>query len=68
MQNLKYDKNEHIYETETDSQTFRKRTSDYQRGKGVGEGELDTGSQKVQTSSYKINKYSGCNIQHDKYN
>ena len=22
----------------------------------------------VQTSSYKINKYHGCNVQHDKYN
>ena len=32
------------------------------------EGELDKGSQNVKTSSYKINKYSGCNVQHDKYN
>ena len=24
---------------------------------------LDEGSQKVQTSSYKINKYWGCNVQ-----
>ena len=29
---------------------------------------LEEGSQKVQTLSYKINKYQGCNIQHDKYN
>ena len=25
-------------------------------------------SQKAQTSSYKISKYWGCNVQHDKYN
>ena len=35
---------------------------------GVEEGELDKASQKVKTSSYKINKYSGCNVQCDKYN
>ena len=29
---------------------------------------LNEGSQKVQTSSYKINKSQGCNVQHDKYN
>ena len=29
---------------------------------------MDEGSQKIQTSSYKINKYSGCNVQHDKHN
>ena len=26
------------------------------------------GGQKVQTSSYKINKYWGCNVQYDEYN
>ena len=31
-------------------------------------GELDVLSQKVQTSVYKINKYKGCNVQHNKYN
>ena len=30
--------------------------------------ELDRGGQKVQTSSYKISKYYGCDVQHDKYN
>lgn len=33
-------------------------------------GELDEGDQKVQTSSYKINKYWGCyviNVQHNDY-
>ena len=29
---------------------------------------LDEKSQKVQTSSYKINKYCRCNVQQDKYN
>ena len=28
----------------------------------MGEGELDEGSQKVQTSGYKINKSWGCNV------
>ena len=35
---------------------------------GIGKGELDEDSQKVQTSGYKINKSQGCNVQHDKYN
>ena len=29
--------------------------------------ELDEGSQKAQTSSYKIDKYWGCNVQSDDY-
>ena len=37
------------------------------RGGGCGEGKLEEGSQKVQTSRYKINKYQGCNVQHDGY-
>ena len=32
------------------------------------EGELDEGRLKVQTSSYKTEKYWGCDIQHGKYN
>ena len=28
-------------------------------------GELDEGSQKVQTSSYKTNKFYGCNVHHN---
>ena len=35
---------------------------------GGGGGEMDEGNQKVQTPSYKINKYQGCNVQHHKYN
>ena len=38
------------------------------RGEEGEVGELDEGGQKVQTSSYKINKYQGCDVQHDKYN
>lgn len=30
-------------------------------------GKLNVDGQKVQTCSYKINKYWGCNIQHDDY-
>lgn len=30
-------------------------------------GEMDEGSQKVQTSSYKINTSWGCNVQHGDY-
>ena len=37
------------------------------RGEELGERKLDDG-QKVQNSSYKINKYQRCNVQHDKYN
>ena len=37
MRNLKYDTNESIYETETDSQT--QKTYGYEKGKRVGEGQ-----------------------------
>ena len=40
-------------------------------GKGVGNGwngEMGEGDQEVQTSSHKINKSWGCNIQHGGYN
>lgn len=32
------------------------------------EGELGEGHQKVQTSSYKLNKFWRYNVQHDDYN
>ena len=35
---------------------------------GGNKGELDEDSQKVPTSSYKINKGQECNVQHEKYN
>ena len=38
------------------------------RCKGWGKRELDEFSQKVQSSSYKINRYEGCKVEHDKYN
>ena len=34
---------------------------------GWWKGDLDDGSQMVQTSSYKISKYNRCDIQHNKY-
>lgn len=34
---------------------------------GEGKGESDESSQKVQNPSYKISKYQGGNIQHEKY-
>ena len=37
------------------------------KGEGWGERKLEKGGQKVQTSSYKINKYQGCNVQHEDY-
>lgn len=36
------------------------------KSKGAG-GELDEGSQKAQTSSYKRNKSQGCHVQHGTY-
>ena len=35
------------------------------KGRGRRMGKLDKGDQKIQSSNYKINKYSICNIQHD---
>ena len=37
------------------------------RGRRWGEAELEENGQKVQTSSYTINKYMRCNEQHDDY-
>ena len=37
------------------------------RGRGWEVGKVDEGGQKVQTSSYKINKSRGCNVQHGDY-
>ena len=65
MWNPKQDTNELIYKRETDSQ--KQKTELWLPGVGGG-GEMDEGNQKVQTPSYKINKYQGCNVQHHKYN
>ena len=35
------------------------------RGRGQRDGELDEGGQKVQTSSYEINKFQGYNVKPD---
>ena len=37
------------------------------RGEGWGAGEMHEGGQKVQTSSYNINTFWGCNVQHTDY-
>ena len=62
------------YTSKTNKQTnkqtnLEKKRSDlrFPKARGGG-GELDEGGQKGQTSSYKISKYYGCNVQHDKYN
>ena len=57
------------YTSKTNKQTYRKRDQicGYQR-RGLGEGELDEGNQKVQTSNYKTSKQQGCDVQHDKQN
>ena len=47
------------YTTKTNKQNSQKKRSDSWLPEvgGMGEGELDEGGQKLQTSSYKINKY-----------
>lgn len=49
------------------NQTYGKRHQLLLPEVGVGSGELDKGDQKVHTSRCKINKYLGCNVQHDIY-
>ena len=49
-----------------ETQRKRDQICGYQSGVR-GEGELHEVSQKVQTSSHKVNKYQGCNSQYDKY-
>ena len=51
MWNLKYDTNEHIYETETDLQTWR---TDLRLPRGRGEGESWTGSLGLADAHYCI--------------
>ena len=56
-----------VYYTPKTKQTNsqKKRSDLWLPEAGGGQGELDEGGQKVQTSSYKINTYQGCNVQHD---
>ena len=45
-------------------QTQKKESGLWLYGLGGG-GRLEEGGQKIQTSSYKINKHQGWNLQHD---
>ena len=52
MWNLKYDANEVIYKTETDSQTQRTDLLSVAKGKKVGKGQSGTCDQHMQTVMY----------------
>ena len=63
MQNLKYDTNELIYKTETDSQT--QKTNLVTKGeRGWGKDKLGVWDQQIQTTICKINKQQGPTVQH----
>ena len=62
MWNLKNKANRN--KMKTDSQIQRTRLVVARVG---GVGEMGEGDQKAQTSSYKINKFWGCNVQHGDY-
>ena len=63
MWNLKYDTNEFIYETETDSQT--QRTDLWlQEGGAVGEGCIGIWGQQMHTSIYRMEKQQGPTVEH----
>ena len=47
---------------------YREQTGDCQSGEELGDMWLVEGDEEVQTSSYKINKSWGCNVQHREYN
>ena len=47
-------------------QTKRDQIFDYQRW-GFQRGEVGESGQKIQTSTYKVNKCCGCNVQCDDY-
>ena len=70
MWNLKYDTNEPIYETETDSQT-QKTDSQTQRtdlwlprGRGSGRDGLGVWDQQMQTIIYRMDKQQGPTVNH----
>ena len=46
---------------------LRKQVDGCQR-QGLGVDTMNEGSQKLQISSYKVNKFQGCNVQPDDYN
>ena len=62
MQNLKYNINELIYKTETDSQT-QKANLWLPKGKGMGRDKLEVQDQQIQTTIYEIDK-QGPTVQH----
>ena len=63
MWNLKYDTNELIYKTETDSQT-QKTNLWLPKGKGGGRDKLEVWDQQIQTTIYKIDKQQGPTVYH----
>ena len=62
MWTLKYDTNELIYKTETDSQT--QRTDLWLPGGRGGEVELGVWDQQMQTNTYRMHKQQGPTVQH----
>ena len=62
MWNLKYDTNELIYKTETDSWT-QKTNLWLPKGKG-GAGELGVWDQQMQTITYRMDKQQGPTVEH----
>ena len=63
VQNLKYDTNELIYKTETDSQ-IQKTNLWLPKGEGEGRDKLGVWDQQIQTTIYKIDKQQGPTVQH----
>ena len=63
MWNLKYDTNELIYETETDSET-QKTNLWLPKGKGDGRDKLGVWDQQIYTVVNKIDKQQGPTVQH----
>ena len=63
MWNLKYDTNEPIYETETESGTQRIDLC-LSRGGGWGKDGLGVWDQQMQTGIYRMDKQQGPTVQH----
>ena len=66
MWNLKCYINEHIYETETDTQT--KRIDLWLPEWGEGREGLEVWDQQKQTNIYRMDKWQGYTVQHKKLN
>ena len=52
--------------TNKQAHRYKEQTGVY-RKQGMGGGQMGEGTQKIQTSSYKINKSWGCNVEHGDY-